>query len=469
MTNHLTERLTATGQGLLGLIGSSAPIPAWTDILLASLLGSLIAAILVVSWCLAGNRVAARAAAAGDPLSRWATAAAVMRSATPLLAWVAVLAAASPLFGRLGALQASIIVWAATAVALALATRSALVAVEVCATRLRGLSRRTETSWDDLLVELGGQVARTSVVVGALYLATIALIVPESAQGAADAFLGLAVIALLAWMLVSLVRIGDDFLQHRFRIDVPDNLQARRVYTQLMVMRRLAYLLIGVLAIALALMQFEGIRRIGTSILASAGLAGVILGFAAQRTLANLLAGIQIALTQPLRIDDVVLMEGECGRIEEVTLTYVVVAVWDQRRLIIPLSRVIENPFQNWTRTGSRLLGTVTMRCDFRVPVEAMRAEAKRLVEGDPRWDRQSFAFQVTDWAERSVEVRVLLSANDSGALFDLRCAVREALLGWLAENDPAALPRVRLEAERCRTADGEHALEQHPLCLAGG
>lgn len=469
MITAFTEFLVAMGRGLLDLAGNSDPIPAWTDILLASLLGSFFATSVLVGCYLVGNRIAARAAAAGGESWRWTTAAALVRSLRPLLALAGILVAASPIFTRLGPLQASVIVWVSLGAGLAFTARSALVAVDAGAARLRSLSLGTERSWDDLLVELGAQVARTAVVVGALYLATIILIVPERAHGTVGSLFGLALIALIAWMFVSLVRIGDRFLQHRFRIDVPDNLEARRVYTQLMVMRRLAYLLIGVLAVALALMQFEGIRRIGTSILASAGLAGVILGFAAQRTLANLLAGIQIALTQPLRIDDVVMMEGECGRIEEVTLTYVVVAIWDQRRLIVPLSRVIENPFQNWTRTGSRLLGTVTMRCDFRVPVEAMRAEAKRLVEADARWDRQAFAFQVTDCAERTVEVRVLLSANDSGALFDLRCAVREALLRWLMEADPTALPRVRLEAEPRvaeNAAPGLKALEAAPALL---
>jgi small-conductance mechanosensitive channel len=376
-----------------------------------------------------------------------------MRSLTPLVLLGAGTLVLSPLLTRADPVVVGLAAWLSVAFGLAIATRSALLLVDNIAARLRSRSLRSTTMWDDLLTELGGQVARTVIMFCALYVGTIILVVPEGAQHVVDTFLGLAIIGLFAWMLVALVGIGDRFLQHRFRIDVPDNLQARRVYTQLVVMRRLAYLVIGILAVSLALMQFESIRRIGTSILASAGLAGIIIGFAAQRTLANLLAGIQIALSQPLRIDDAVSMEGEFGRVEEVTLTYVVIALWDERRLIIPLSRVIENPFQNWTRTGSRLLGTVTTRCDFRVPVEAMRAEAKRVVESDSRWDKRVFAVHVTDWAEGSVEVRILVSANDSGSLFDLRCAVREAMLLWLQEKNPTALPRMRLESSRQTTA----------------
>lgn len=372
--------------------------------------------------------------------------AAILQALTPLAVASAVVIPLCPLLTKLGPPQVSMAGWVVTAVGIAIVTRVLLRLIDAAAGHFQRRAAQTETTWDDLLVEIAWQGARTAVLFGVIYSVTTLLVMPDSAKPAMDVLLGLAVIGLIAWLFVALVGIGDRFLKHRFRIDVPDNLQARRVYTQLMVLRRMAYLVIGIVALSLALMQFDGIRQIGTSIIASAGLAGVILGFAAQRTLANLLAGIQIALTQPLRIDDVVIMEGENGRIEEVTLTYVVVALWDQRRLIMPLSRIIENPFQNWTRTGSRLLGTVTMRCDFTVPLDDMRSEAKRVTEADARWNRQAFGFQVTDWAERTVEVRVLLSADDSGKLFDLRCAIREALLRWLSEHAPTALPRLRME-----------------------
>ena len=451
----ITERMLALGTWLIDLTTVFTTAAAVTDdgpenrtqLISATIVAAAISLLLMAAS--AGLRLVARRWLARTPSGHdQLLSSRAWGPFLPLItawAWlVAIGVALSPLLTRVGPVGAGIAAWLLLAVGLWLATRTALAVCERFAAQASQRALASASPWDDLLVAIARQVVKTLILVGALYAAAACLVFSPAVQAAVDALFGLTFIGVLAWLGVALVGLGENFIKQRFRIDVPDNLQARRIYTQVVVLRRIAYLVIGLLALALALMQFDGIRRIGTSILASAGLAGVILGFAAQRTLANLLAGIQIALTQPLRMDDVVVMEGEWGRIEEVTLTYVVVACWDQRRLIVPLSRIIEQPFQNWTRTGSQLLGTVTMRCDFRVPVEELRTIAKATVAADPRWDKRSFAVQITEWGERTVEVRVLLSAGDAGALFDLRCAVRERLLTWLQAEHAYALPVTR-------------------------
>jgi small-conductance mechanosensitive channel len=192
------------------------------------------------------------------------------------------------------------------------------------------------------------------------------------------------------------------------------------------------------------LMLFDPVRQFGTSILASAGIAGVVIGFAAQKTLGNVLAGIQIALTQPLLIDDIVVVEGEFGQIEEITLTYVTVRTWDLRRMILPITYFVEKPFQNWSRVSTKLLGTVILYLDYRVPLGELRKELKRLVENNPKWDRKVCGLQVTDTKQSTIEVRALVSSTDPGKAFDLRCDVREGLIEFLRTHYPESLPRVR-------------------------
>jgi small-conductance mechanosensitive channel len=214
-------------------------------------------------------------------------------------------------------------------------------------------------------------------------------------------------------------------------------------------LKRIGSVVIVVFAIASMLMVFESVRRFGTAIIASAGVAGIIIGFAAQKSIATLLAGFQIAMTQPIRIDDVVIVENEWGRIEEITLTYVVVKIWDLRRLVLPISYFIETPFQNWTRTSADLLGTVFLYLDYTVPMDALRAELTRILNASPLWDKKVSVLQITDTKERVIEVRALMSARDAGQAFDLRCEVREKLIDFLQQNYPNALPRTRANLER--------------------
>jgi small-conductance mechanosensitive channel len=241
----------------------------------------------------------------------------------------------------------------------------------------------------------------------------------------------------------------EDLILNSYEIDIKDNLKARKVYTQLQFFKKTVVIIIAIIALAIILMSFEQIRQLGTAILASAGVIGIIVGFAAQRTISTLLAGLQIAITQPFRIDDVVIVEGEWGRIEEITLTYVVVRIWDLRRLVLPISYFIEKPFQNWTRESADLLGTVFLYTDYTVPVQLVRDELHRILQGSEHWDGKAWNLQITNMTERTVELRALMSAEDASKAWNLRCEVREKLLTFIQSRYPDALPKLRAEFNR--------------------
>jgi small-conductance mechanosensitive channel len=261
--------------------------------------------------------------------------------------------------------------------------------------------------------------------------------------------LSLLLIFTIAWLLNQLVWVFQDIVFEKFRVDISDNLRARKVRTQLTLIRRILTVIIVMLAAAAMLMTFEGIEQLGKGLLASAGIAGVVIGFAAQRTLGTFVAGMQIAFTQPIRVDDVVIVEGEWGRIEEITLTYVVVKIWDLRRLILPINYFIEKPFQNWTRVSADILGTVFLYVDYTVPLEAIRQELTRLLKDHKLWDGKVNVVQVTNATERTVEVRLLVSAKDAGSAWDLRCDLREKMIDFLQREYPDTLPRIRAELEQ--------------------
>ena len=254
-----------------------------------------------------------------------------------------------------------------------------------------------------------------------------------------------------AGILVALVKVGQDYFYHRYDLNKTDNLKERKIRTQLVFLRKVIVTLIVVVTICVILLSFENMRKLGTGLLTGVGVGGIIIGFAAQRSLSNLLAGFQIAFTQPLRIDDALLVEGEFGRVEEITLTYVVLHLWDERRLILPINYFIEKPFQNWTRTTAEMLGTVILYLDYAVPIEALRTEYKRLLEASPLWDKRAAAVQVTNVTDSNIEVRMLLSAGNSGDAFDLRCYIRENLILFLQNNYPESLPKTRMELRERR------------------
>jgi small-conductance mechanosensitive channel len=253
-------------------------------------------------------------------------------------------------------------------------------------------------------------------------------------------------IAAVSWLATAVLFLVEDAALRHVRVDMTDNRRARKVQTQLTALRRLTAVVVTLVAASAIFMTFDALRTYGASILASAGVAGVIAGLAAQTTLANVFAGLQLVFTDALRIDDVVVVEEEWGRVEELTLTYVVVNLWDERRLVLPATYFTTTPFQNWTRSESRVIGAVVLYLDHSTPIPELRAEAQRIIEKNPLWDRRDWTLQVVDTTEHSIVVRVLASAADSASAWDLRCDVREHLLGWLRDNHPNSLPRLRTE-----------------------
>ncbi len=254
------------------------------------------------------------------------------------------------------------------------------------------------------------------------------------------------IIISFAFILIGFVNIGRDYTMNVYNLKKSNNLKERKIRTQLQFLRKLLISVIIILTVCAILLSFESMRKLGAGLLTGVGLGGIIIGFAAQRSLGNLLAGLQIAFTQPIRIDDVLVVEGEWGRVEEINLTYVVLNIWDQRRLILPINYFIETPFQNWTRSTSELLGIVFLYLDYTTPVDALRAELKNILAEAPLWDKRVGVVQVTDTTENNIQVRILVSASSSGEAFELRCFVRERLISFIQKNYPECLPKTRAE-----------------------
>lgn len=254
----------------------------------------------------------------------------------------------------------------------------------------------------------------------------------------------IALIIGFAWLLICCVRVAQDIVHHKISITAKNNLRQRQIITQLIYIRRVVTFVILLLAVGAILLSFDTLRKIGAGLLTSVGIGGIIIGFAAQKSLTNLLAGFQIAVTQPIRIDDEVIVEGEFGRIEELTLTYVVVRIWDSRRMILPITYFLEKPFQNWTRTSSEILGTVYLYVDYTLPVDWLRAEFMDIISGHPLWDKRAAGLVVTDLKQNVMEIRCLVSCASSGDAFDLRCHVRERLVQRINKAFPHSLPLTR-------------------------
>ncbi|MEV5766283.1 mechanosensitive ion channel family protein [Micromonospora sp. NPDC052213] len=323
----------------------------------------------------------------------------------------------------------------------------ALFVVEVVHRVVRRLGRRSL-----LLTELTEHAHRSSQVAATVLAVQFAVrfstgyAVGEQWRQVLLHALVLGVIASVAWLVASLLVVAEDTALARFRVDVPDNRHARRVRTQVVMLRRLTIAVIVVLAVGVMLMTFPAVRGIGAGVLTSAGVVGVVAALAAQSLLGNVFAGLQLAFSDAVRLDDVVVVEGEWGRIEELTLSYVVVQIWDDRRLILPTSYFTTKPFQNWTRTEAAVLGTAEFDVDWAIPVQAMREELRRLVESTDLWDGRVCVLQVTDATGGMIKVRALVSAADAGSLWDLRCLVREHLVAWIRDQRPTAMPRMRTE-----------------------
>ncbi len=311
---------------------------------------------------------------------------------------------------------------------------------------LQRVAARTSSVIDDSLVSHGRQPSRFIVAIVALMLVVPALDLSEDIASSVTRALTVALTAAVGWLAYSLTRTIDDVVAARYDLSAKDNLRAREIHTRVRVLQRVVAAIIVIVTAAVILMAIPAVRQIGVTLFASAGIAGIVAGFAARSVLSNLLAGIQLALAQPIRIDDVVIIEGEWGWIEEIRMTFVVVRVWDLRRLIVPLTYFIETPFQNWTRRSADILGTVFLYTDYTVPVERVRGKLREILEGSDLWDGEVWGLQVTNASDRTMELRALMGARNSSDAWDLRCRVREDLIAFLQREYPQALPRLRAE-----------------------
>lgn len=306
---------------------------------------------------------------------------------------------------------------------------------------------RDETFWRPLFARTRGPV-QLQLMIMAVSFAANAAPLPLQEGRLLRHLLLIAFIVCITWFARTALEIWMTLHLRRFRLDVEDNLLARKHVTQSRILQRVGSTLILAIGVSAALMTIESVRQYGVSLLASAGAAGIIVGFALQPVLRNVFAGLQLALTQPIRIDDAVIVEGEWGNVEEITATYVVVRLWDKRGLIVPLNYFMEQPFQNWTRKEATLIGVVFVYVDFTTDLAQLREEARKIVSATPLWNGEVFAVQVTDFSERTVEVRILADAANAGSTFDLRCYIREAMASYLAKMQPHALPQVRIETD---------------------
>ncbi|WNL47376.1 mechanosensitive ion channel [Dyella sp. BiH032] len=345
-------------------------------------------------------------------------------------------------------------------ITLAVALAIAFVVRRVAYATLRRLARRHPAVY--------GMVSRASApmewLVPLLTVAVALRITPDVDSlrgiGGLHQLLLVALIATVTWLVVRCIGALEDLTIRLHPIDLSDNLRARSVVTQVRVLSRSAMVLAVLAGLAAVLMTIPGVRQFGASLLASAGLAGLALGIAAKPVLSNLIAGLQIALAQPIRLDDVVIVQGEWGRIEEITGTYVVVRIWDERRLIVPLNYFIENPFENWTRRTARLIGTVFLWVDYRLPMAPLRMELERLCREAPEWDGRVCVLQVTDASEHAMQLRALVSSADSSRGWDLRCRIREGLIAFVQREYPDYLPTTRIRWDGARDGPAAPAPE---------
>ncbi len=333
-----------------------------------------------------------------------------------------------------------------SATVLAAAAIAGLVLYSIFFRLMSRQARRTSGVLDDSLVKHCRKPARMAVPLLSLYLSIQFVSISGELDKPLGRVIGVLLVFSIAWLLVRLTSVLEDLILSKYDISDKDNLRARKIYTQFRIVRKILIVAIVVIAVSAVLMGFEQFRRLGTGILASAGLAGIIAGLAARPALSNLIAGIQIALTEPIRLEDVVIVENEWGWIEEITLTYVVVRIWDLRRMIVPIGYFLEKPFQNWTRKTADLIGSVYLYVDYTVPVEQVREELQRILKNSTYWKGTVSALQVVDATEKTIQLRAIMDATNSSDAWDLRCEVREKLIEFVRRNYPESFPVMRAE-----------------------
>ena len=314
------------------------------------------------------------------------------------------------------------------------------------------LARKTDVRWDDELASALKRPSNLLITVITGWVAVEPLRLAGTARVVVDRALQIGLIWALAWVVMGTVKLVAGVLERKAERDHDDGddgeVRLRAARTQIHLLRRVVSVVVVIVAVALMLVQFDVVRTVGVSLLASAGIAGIVIGLAAQRTIATLIAGVQLSLTQTVRIGDVVIVEGEWGTVEEMNLTYICVKVWDERRLVVPIAHFLEKPFQNWTRGSQELLGTVFFHADYALPLDAVRDALDAVLEDNPLWDGRAKGVLVTDAKPQTIEVRALVSAKNASDQWDLRCQVRERLIAWLREYEGGRfLPRVRVES----------------------
>src|SRR5579863_780063 len=327
---------------------------------------------------------------------------------------------------------------------------------------LRRLARRKGSRLVSSLVHHGQKPSAWLLPFLALLPALPATSLPQKALDPLERAAGIGLIAAIAWLVILSTEVITDVLISRHSADAQDNLATRRLKTITQVVHHIVVTVVVIVGLSIILMTFPAVKHIGMSLLASAGLAGLVVGMAMKSTLSNLIAGIQIAFSQPIRIEDSVVVEGEWGWIEEIGTTHVVVRIWDLRRLVLPLSYFIEHPFQNWTRGSTDLLGSVLLHVDYTIPVQELREELGRILKSTDKWKGGVCVLQVTDVSETSMQLRALMDARDAGSTWDLRCYVREKLIEFLQRRHPHALPKLRTEFQ------GDALLDKRRLLQTG-
>ena len=351
--------------------------------------------------------------------------------------------------------------WWGLAVGVVAAIVAAFVVVAIARQIARAAGRRKE--WPGILVRRARWPFRLLLVVVGVWIALVVTMPATPMRGSIEHVFLIATIAIGSWFACELVLFAMDLSTSRYRIDVADNRVARRIRTQIAILRRLVVVITVIVAIGGILLSFPEVRVVGASVLASAGLVSVVAGLAAQSTLANLFAGIQLAFSEAIRVDDVVVVEGEWGRIGEITLSYVVVNLWDERTLVLPCTYFTTKPFQNWTRQGSALMGAVEMDLDWRIAPQRMREHLADVLAHTDLWDKRASVLQVTDAIGGYVRVRILVTAVDAPTLFDLRCQVREEMVDWIREQTPSAIPHQRVRVEGVDERDPEAPVRVAP------
>jgi small-conductance mechanosensitive channel len=309
---------------------------------------------------------------------------------------------------------------------------------------LDALALRKPRRWFYPAFPLFGRLLYYNLIIASFQSAISLLNLADPGQVIASKAASIATALINSILVIQMIQAVEDMAVVGTESRIVDTYKMRGLQTRLRVLRQLLIFIVAMVCLGVILMNIDAVRQVGSGLLASAGLAGVIVGLAAQKSLTTIIAGLQIALTNPMKIGDVVIVESDYGTIEEITLTYVVVKIWDLRRLILPITYFLEKPFENWTRKTSELLGTVFLYVDYFTSIDAIRAKGQEIVDASPLWDKRAYAVQVTDWKSHTVEVRILVSSKSAPELFDLRCLVREKILGFMQEQDPERFPLIR-------------------------